>query len=92
MGLVKRGGRRGRVWYFQKRIGGHLWRVSTGESDKRRAEARANQVEHEIRNNVAGRSTMTVADWWHQYEPTYSRWKADPKRDAQIMAHVLPTL
>jgi len=90
MGLTKRAD----TWYFVKRINGQRFRVSTGFADKKSAERRAVEIEHDIRSGILGwKSTIpSFAEWWAVYRATYSPTKASKNRDAQIVAHFLPLL
>ncbi len=88
MALRKRGG----IWYFRKTINGQLFRESTGFADKKSAERRASEIEHDIRAGIHGwKSTIpSFADWWAVYRTTYTPQKSAKNRDAQIVAHFLP--
>src|SRR5690349_22789293 len=88
MALRKRGG----IWYFRKTINGQLFRESTGFADKRSAERRASEIEHDIRAGIHGwKSTIpSFAEWWDVYRKTYTPLKSAKNRDAQIVAHFLP--
>src|ERR1700681_847850 len=88
MGLEKRG----EIWYFTKRINGQRFRESTGFADKKSAERRAVEIEHDIRAGVHGwKSTIpSFAEWWAVYRETYTPLKSARNRDAQIVAHFLP--
>jgi len=88
MGLEKRG----EIWYFTKRINGQRFRESTGFADKKSAERRAVEIEHDIRAGVHGwKSTIpSFAEWWAVYHKTYTPLKSARNRDAQIVAHFLP--
>src|SRR6185436_16435020 len=88
MALRNRGG----IWYFRKTINGQLFRESTGFADKRSAERRACEIEHDIRAGIHGwKSTIpSFADWWAVYRTTYTPQKAAKNRDVQIVAHFLP--
>ena len=88
MGLTKRAD----TWYFVKRINGQRFRVSTGFADKKSAERRAVEIEHDIRSGILGwKSTIpSFAEWWAVYRVTYSPTKSSKNRDAQIVAHFLP--
>jgi integrase len=88
MGLEKRG----EIWYFTKRINGQRFRESTGFADKKSAERRAVEIEHDIRAGIHGwQSTIpSFAEWWAVYRKTYTPLKAARNRDAQIVAHFLP--
>jgi integrase len=88
MALRKRGG----IWYFRKTINGRLFRESTGFADKKSAERRASEIEHDIRAGIHGwKSTIpSFADWWAVYRITYTPQKSAKNRDAQIVAHFLP--
>jgi len=90
MGLTKRGD----TWYFVKRIKSQRFRVSTGFADKKSAERRAVEIEHDIRSGILGwKSTIpSFAEWWTVYHATYSPTKSSKNRDAQIVAHFLPLL
>jgi hypothetical protein len=71
MGLEKRG----EIWYFTKRINGQRFRESTGFADKKSAERRAVEIEHDIRAGVHGwkSTTPSFAEWWAVYRETYTR-------------------
>ena len=88
MALRKRGG----IWYFRKTINGQLFRESTGFADKKSAERRACEIEHDIRAGIHGwKSTIpSFADWWAVYRTTYTPQKSAKNRDAQIVAHFMP--
>jgi integrase len=88
MALMKRG----EMWYFAKRINGQRFRESTGFADKRSAERRAAEIEHDIRAGIHGwRNTMpSFAEWWTVYRETYTPQKSARNRDAQIVANFLP--
>ena len=88
MALRKRGG----IWYFRKTINGQLFRESTGFADKKSAERRTCEIEHDIRAGIHGwKSTIpSFADWWAVYRATYTPQKSAKNRDAQIVAHFLP--
>ena len=90
MGLTKRGD----TWYLVKRINGQRFRVSTGFADKKSAERRAVEIEHDIRSGILGwKSTIpSFAEWWTVYSATYTPTKSSKNRDAQIVAHFLPLL
>jgi integrase len=90
VGLTKRAD----TWYFVKRINGQRFRVSTGFADKKSAERRAVEIEHDIRSGILGwKSTIpSFAEWWTVYRATYSPTKSSKNRDAQIVAHFLPLL
>ena len=82
MGLEKRG----EIWYFTKRINGQRFRESTGFADKKSAERRAVEIEHDIRAGIHGwKSTIpSFAEWWAVYHKTYTSLKTARNRDAQI--------
>lgn len=86
--------KRGDIWYFAKRINGQRYRESTGFADKKSAERRAAEIEHDIRAGIHGwKSTIpSFAEWWAIYRKTYTPLKASRNRDAQIVAHFLPHL
>src|SRR5687768_10815780 len=88
MALMKRGG----IWYFAKRIDGERYRVSTGFADRRSAERRAVEIEHDIRTGIHGwrNTTPTFAQWWAIYRTTYTPLKSTRNRDEHIVAHFLP--
>lgn len=88
MGLM----RRGDLWYFKKMINGRRFVVSTGFADRKSAERRASDIEHEIRAGIHGwKSTIpSFAEWWAIYRKTYTPLKSARNRDAQIVAHFLP--
>ena len=88
MGLEKRG----EIWYFTRRINGQRYRESTGFADKKSAERRAVEIEHDIRAGIHGwKSTIpSFAEWWAVYRKTYTPLKSARNRDAQIVAHFLP--
>ena len=84
--------KRGEIWYFTKRINGQRYRESTGFADKKSAERRAVEIEHDIRAGIHGwKSTIpSFAEWWAVYRKTYTPLKSARNRDAQIVAHFLP--
>jgi integrase len=86
--LRKRGG----IWYFRKTINGQLFRESTGFADKKSADRRACEIEHDIRAGIHGwKSTIpSFADWWAVYRTTYTPQKSAKNGDAQIVAHFMP--
>jgi integrase len=90
MGLTKRGD----TWYFVKRINRQRFRVSTGFADKKSAERRAVEIEHDIRSGILGwKITIpSFAEWWTVYSATYTPTKSSKNRDTQIVAHFLPLL
>lgn len=84
--------KRGEVWYFRKQTNGQLYRESTGFADKKAAERRATEIEHDIRAGIHGwKSTIpSFAEWWAVYRETYTPLKTARNRDRQIVAHFLP--
>ena len=74
-----------RSWYFRKTINGQLFRESTGFADKKSAERRASEIEHDIRAGIHGwKSTIpSFADWWAVYHATYMPQKSARNRDAR---------
>src|SRR3954453_5338208 len=54
---------------LQETINGQLFRESTGFADKKSAERRASEIEHDIRAAIEGwKSTIpSFADWWAVY-------------------------
>jgi integrase/recombinase XerD len=84
--------KRGEIWYFAKRINGQRFRESTGFADRKSAERRASEIEHDIRAGIHGwKSTIpSFAEWWAVYRETYTPLKTARNRDAQIVAHFLP--
>jgi integrase len=88
MALMKRG----EVWYLKKMINGQRFVVSTGFEDRKSAERRASEIEHDIRAGIHGwRSTIpSFAEWWTIYKKTYTPLKSARNRDANIVAHFLP--
>jgi integrase len=88
MGLMKRG----ELWYFKKMINGQRFVVSTGYADRKSAERRASDIEHDIWAGVHGwkSSIPSFAEWWAIYRKTYTPLKSAKNRDAQIVAHFLP--
>jgi len=66
--------------------------VSTGFADRKSAERRASDIEHDIRAGVHGwKSTIpSFAEWWATYKKTYTPIKSSRNRDANIVAHFLP--
>jgi len=88
MALMKRG----EVWYLKKMINGQRFVVSTGFADRKSAERRASDIEHDIRAGIHGwKSTIpSFAEWWAIYKKTYTPLKSARNRDAQIVAHFLP--
>src|SRR5438309_10608991 len=83
MALRKRGG----IWYFRKTINGQLFRESTGFADKKSAERRASEIEHDIRAGIPGwKSTIpSFAEWWAVYRKTYTPLKSARHRAGQIV-------
>ena len=69
MALMKRG----EVWYLKKMINGQRFVVSTGFADRKSAERRASDIEHDIRAGVHGwKSTVpSFAEWWTVYKKVY---------------------
>jgi integrase len=63
-------------------------------ADKKSAERRAVEVEHDIRSGILGwQSTIpSFAEWWTVYRATYTPTKSSKNRDTQIVAHFLPLL
>ncbi len=88
MALMKRG----EVWYLKKMINGQRFVVSTGFADRKSAERRASEIEHDIRAGIHGwKSTIpSFAEWWGIYKKTYTPMKSARNRDANIVAHFLP--
>ena len=88
MALMKRG----ELWYFKKMINGQRFVVSTGFADRKSAERRASDIEHDIRAGVYGwKSTIpSFAEWWAIYKKTYTPMKSSRNRDSDIVAHFLP--
>src|SRR5205814_1290083 len=84
--------KRGEVWYFRKMINGQLHVISTGFADRKSAERRASELEHDIRAGIHGwKPTIpSFAEWWAVYKKTYTPAKSARNRDAQIVAHFLP--
>jgi hypothetical protein len=84
--------KRGEIWYFTRRINGQRYRESTGFADKKSAERRAVEIEHDIRAGIHGwKSTIpSFAEWWAVYRKTYTPLKSARNRDTQIVAHFLP--
>jgi len=84
--------KRGELWYFKKMINGQRFVVSTGFADRKSAERRASDIEHDIRAGVYGwKSTIpSFAEWWAIYKKTYTPMKSSRNRDANIVAHFLP--
>ena len=84
--------KRGEIWYFAKRINGQRFRESTGFADRKSAERRASEIEHDIRAGIHGwKSTIpSFAEWWAVYRETYTPLKTARNRDAQIVVHFLP--
>lgn len=90
------------VWYAVGKIGGQLFRVSTGfrgprgSKAFRQAQRRMVEIEHDIRDDYHGWKAApipTLNDYWADvYQPTYSVKKRAPERDDQVMAHALPVL
>ena len=50
MGLMKRGD----LWYFKKMIDGRRYVAATGFADRKSAERRACEIEHDIRAGILG--------------------------------------
>src|SRR5438477_3434045 len=88
MGLMKRGD----LWYFKKMINGQRFVVSTGFADRKSAERRASDLEHDIRAGIHGwKSTVpSFAEWCTVYKKAYTAMKSSRNRDADIVAHFLP--
>ena len=61
-------------------------------ADRKSAERRAVEIEHDIRAGIHGwKSTIpSFAEWWAVYRKTYTPLKSARNRDAQIVAHFLP--
>jgi hypothetical protein len=80
--------KRGDTWYLVKGINGQRYRVSTGFADKKSAERRAVEVEHDIRSGILGwKSTIpSFAEWWTVYRATFTPTMSSKNRDAQIDA------
>jgi hypothetical protein len=88
MGLMKRGD----TWYFKKMINGQRFVVSTGFADRKSAERRASEIEHDIRAGILGwkNNIPSFAEWWAIYKKTYTPMKSARNRDESIVAHFLP--
>jgi integrase len=73
-------------------INGQRFVVSTGFADRKSAERRASEIEHDIRAGIHGwKSTIpSFAEWWGIYKKTYTPMKSARNRDANIVAHFLP--
>ena len=84
--------KRGEVWYLKRMINGQRFVVSTGFADRKSAERRASDIEHDIRAGIHGwKSTIpSFAEWWAIYKKTYTPLKSARNRDANIVAHFLP--
>lgn len=84
--------KRGEVWYLKRMINGQRFVVSTGFADRKSAERRASEIEHDIRAGIHGwKSTIpSFAEWWTIYKKTYTPMKSARSRDANIVAHFLP--
>jgi hypothetical protein len=88
MGLEKRG----EIWYFTKRINGQRFRESTGFADKKSAERRAVEIEHDIRAGVHGwKSTVPSLSTWREPRGVHESLCAHPEaqvvRGGEGMAH-----
>lgn len=59
--------KRAEIWYFAKRINGQRFRESTGFADKKSAERRASEIEHDIRAGFHG---------WKSTIPSFAEWRA----------------
>jgi integrase len=71
MALVKRG----KTFYVRFKLGGRRYFRSTGFSDQRRARAKANEIEAEIREGGGTRTCPTLKRWLELYSKTYSAAK-----------------
>jgi site-specific recombinase XerD len=90
------------IWYAVGKIGGVLYRESTGyrgpsgSKGYRLAQRRMVEIEHAIRDGLHGwliAPIPTVTAYWEDtYRPTYTVRKRAPERDDQVMAHALPSL
>jgi integrase len=81
------------IYVFRKEINGKKYKRSTGFRDRRAAERRAAEIEVEVRNGQAGWTAappLSFQQWVQTYERSYGRRKRSERRDAQILAHVLP--
>jgi len=88
MGLMKRA----ELWYFKKMINGQRFIVSTGFADRKSAERRAVDIEHDIRAGIHGwKSTMpSFAEWWAIYKKTYTPTKSS-RESRCANRHTLPS-
>lgn len=88
MGLMKRGD----LWYFKKMINGQRFVVSSGFADRKSAERRASDIEHDICAGILGwkSNIPSFAEWWAIYKKTYTPMKSSRNRDVSIVAHFLP--
>lgn len=67
--------KRGRTFYVRFKLEGRRYFRSTGFTDQRRARARANEIEAEIRDGGGSRSCPTLKEWWRSYEGSYTATK-----------------
>lgn len=90
------------VWYAVGKIGGVLYRESTGfrgpsgSKAYRLAQRRMVEIEHAIRSGLQGWLSAPVptleAYWLETYRPTYTVKKRAPEMDDRVMTHALPVL
>jgi integrase len=90
------------VWYAVGKIGGVLYRESTGfrgavgSKGYRSAQRKLVTIEHEIREDLEGwlkAPIPTVEEYWKDtYRPTYTERKRAPEMDDRVMAHAIPVL
>jgi len=80
--------KRGELWCFKKMINGQRFVVSTRFADRKSAERRASDIDHDIRAGIHGwKSTIpSFEEWWAIYKKTYTPLKSARNRDANIVA------
>ncbi len=84
---------RGAVWWWRKKIDGHVYRRSTGFTDLRAAERRAAELDVAVRKEALGwtpRKVPSFKEWVRTYAATYGPRKKDRRRERFILAHILP--
>lgn len=86
--------RRGRTFYVRFKLGGRRYFRSTGFSDQRRARARANEIEAEIREGGGARSCPSLARWWEIYRASYTAGKgaSGKKLDEMVIPPAIAVL
>lgn len=90
------------VWYAVGKIGGVLYRESTGfrgprgSKGFRLAQRQLVNIEHAIREGYHGwvqSPIPTVSEYWNDtYRPTFTVKKRAPGMDDRVMSHALPVL